>query len=59
LLDLAALLEDDELYDLAYNEVAALDIRPFVALPRDDVSQYMATGHGIDVPLNTSPQYAE
>jgi hypothetical protein len=58
-LDLAALLEDEELYDLAYNEVAALDIRPFLALPRDDVSQYMATGHGIDVPLNTSPHYAE
>jgi hypothetical protein len=59
LLDVAALLEDDELYDLAYNEVAALDIRPFLAVPRDDVSQYMATGHGIDVPMNTSPGFAE
>jgi hypothetical protein len=59
LLDLAAVLEDQVLYDLAYNEIAALDIRPFLALPRDDVSQYMATGHGIDVPVNTSPKYNE
>jgi hypothetical protein len=58
-LDLAAALEDAELYDLAYNEVGALDIRPFVALPRDDVSQYMTSGHGVDVPVNTSPRYAE
>jgi hypothetical protein len=58
-LDLAAVLEESELYDLAYNEVAALEIRPFLALPRDDVGQYMTTGHGIDVPLNTSPNYAE
>ncbi len=59
LLDFAALLEDGDLYDLVYNEIAALDIRPFVAIPRDDVSQYMATGHGIDVPINTSPKYLE
>jgi hypothetical protein len=59
ILDLAAALGDAELYDLAYNEISALDIRPFVAIPNDDVSQYMCTGHGIDVPLNTSPNYAE
>jgi hypothetical protein len=59
MLDVAALLEDEELYNLAYNEVVALDIRPFLAIPRDDVSQYMTTGHGIDVPMNTSPNYAE
>lgn len=58
-MDLAAVLEDADLYDLAYNEVAAVDISPFLAIPRDDVSQYMATGHGINVPVNTSPNYAE
>jgi hypothetical protein len=58
-LDLAALIEDADLYDLAYNEVAAVKVSPFVAVPRDDVSQYMATGHGIDVPVNTSPNYSE
>jgi hypothetical protein len=58
-LDLAALLEDEELYDLAYNELAAVGAIPLVALPRDDVSQYMKTGHGVDVPVNTSPKYTE
>ena len=59
LLDLAAVLQDADLYDLAYNEIAAVDIRPFVTLPRDDVNQYLTAGHGVDVPVNTSPKYAE
>lgn len=58
-LDLATLLADEGLYDLAYNEVAALDVRPFLAVPRDDVSQYMVSGHGVDVPVNASPNYAD
>lgn len=59
LLDLAALLEEAELYDLAFNEITALDITPFLTIPRDDASQYLATGHGVDVPINTSPNYRE
>jgi hypothetical protein len=57
LLDLAAVLEDAQFYDLTMNELQAVDVRPFVTIPRDDVDQYMATGHGIDVPINTSPNY--
>lgn len=59
LLDLAAALELPALYDLAFNEAAALDVRPMVTLARDDVDQYLVTGQGVRVPVNTSPRYVE
>jgi hypothetical protein len=56
-LDLAVAFELPELYDLAYNDIAAVDVTPQVPLPNDDVDQYL--GGNADVPLDTSPRYAE
>jgi hypothetical protein len=55
ILDLAALLELPDVYDLAFNEVAAVDASPEVPIPNDDVAQYLVGA----IPLDTSPRYAE
>jgi hypothetical protein len=57
ILDLAAAFELPELYDLAYNDIAAVGVTPLVPLPNDDVDQYL--GGNADVPVDTSPRYAE
>jgi hypothetical protein len=56
ILDLAALLELPDVYDLAFNDIAAVDAFPAVPIPNDDVDQYLVTGA---IPLDTSPRYAE
>jgi hypothetical protein len=58
-LDLSAAIEEHDLYELAYNEITAVDAHPIVSTPRDDIAQYMGRGPGADVPLNTSPKYLE
>jgi hypothetical protein len=59
ILDLASALELPELYDVAYNDIEAVGASPAVPLPNDDVSQYLVAGEGVNVPLDTSPRYAE
>jgi hypothetical protein len=56
LLDLAAVLDLPDVYDVAFNDISAVGAVPLVALPDDDVDQYLADG---DVPRDTSPKYAE
>lgn len=58
-LDVAAAFELRDVYNVAFNDVAAVDLTPVVPLPKDDGSQYLVSGRGVDVPLNTSPKYAE
>jgi hypothetical protein len=58
-LDMAAALELRDVYDVAFNDIAAVDLTPVVPVPNDDASQYLVSGRGVDVPLNTSPKYAE
>lgn len=58
-LDLAAAFELSSTYDIAFNDVEASDLTPVVPLPNDDRSQYLISGHDVDVPMNTSPKYAE
>lgn len=58
-LDLCAALELPEVYEVAYNDFDAVDVTPLLPLPNDDVGQYLVAGNGVDVPLNTSPKYAE
>ena len=57
LLDLAVAFELPELYDLTFNDIAAVDVTPQVPLPNDDIDQYLSGN--ADVPLDTSPRYAE
>jgi hypothetical protein len=57
-LDLFAALELPEVYEIAFNDFDAVDVT-LVPLPNDDVSQYLVAGAGVDVPVNTSPKYAE
>lgn len=58
-LDLAAALELGDVYDVAYNDITAVGAHPAVPLPNDDIGQYLITGPGVNVPLDTSPRYAE
>jgi hypothetical protein len=57
ILDLAAALELNSLYDDAYNDLLASDVGLAVPLPRDDDAQYQVVR--ADVALDTSPKYAE
>lgn len=57
ILDLAAALELNSLYDDARNDFLASDVSLGVPLPRDDDAQYQVIR--ADVPLDTSPKYAE
>jgi hypothetical protein len=56
-LDLAAAFEFPDLYDVAYNDIVAVDVTPEVPLPNDDVDQYR--GGNAAVGLDTSPRYAQ
>jgi len=56
-LDLAAALELNSLYDDAHNDFIASDASPAVPLPRDDDAQYQVAR--AEVPLDTSPKYAD
>jgi hypothetical protein len=58
-LDLSAALELRALYDVAFNDIIAVDLTPLVPQPNDDVGQYLVAGRGIDIPINTSPKYTE
>ncbi len=57
LLDLCAAFELPNSYDVAYNDISAVDATPQVPMPNDDVGQYLAAD--ADVPLDTSPRYSE
>ena len=54
-----AAFELRDVYNVAFNDIAAVDLTPVVPLPMDDASQYLVSGRDVDVPLNTSPKYAE
>lgn len=58
-LDLAAAFELPDVYDVAFNDIEAAGLTPVVPLPNDDSSQYLVSGRTVNVPLNTSPKYAE
>jgi hypothetical protein len=58
-LDIAAAFDLRDVYNVAFNDIAAVELTPVVPLPKDDGSQYLVSGRGVDVPLNTSPKYAE
>ena len=58
-LDVAAAFELRDVYNVAFNDIAAVDLTPVVPLPKDDGSQYLVSGRDVDVPLNTSPKYAQ
>jgi hypothetical protein len=57
ILDLAAALELTSFYNDARNDFVASDVSLGVPLPRDDDAQYQVVR--ADVPLDTSPKYAE
>jgi hypothetical protein len=57
ILDLAAALSFDRLYDDARNDFLAVDVGLQVPLARDDDAQYQV-GQA-DIPVDTSPNYAE
>jgi hypothetical protein len=55
-LDLAAVLELQDVYDVAFNDFEAVGIHPAVPIPSDNVGQYLIPG---PTPVETAPQYAE
>lgn len=55
-LDLAAVLELQDVYDVAFNDFEAVGIHPAVPIPRDNVGQYLVPG---PTPVETAPKYAE
>jgi len=57
ILDVAAALELNSVYDDARNDFLASGVSPGVPLPRDDNAQYQVAR--ADVPLDTSPHYAQ
>lgn len=55
-LDLAAVLEEKEIYELAVNEFRAVDALPSIANTGDDADQYVIGGDGVRRELNAPYQ---